>query len=62
MSSSSEESECYISPSLVSSTMVIIRSKKQLKKTIKKRKQQIDYFHHVRKLIERFLFCFVFII
>ncbi len=47
---SSEESECYISPSLSSSTMTIMSSKKRLKKKVKKRKEQIDKLKYVREL------------
>lgn len=47
--SSSEESDCYISPSLTSSTMVMMSSRKQLKKRSKKGRQFVDPSKHVRK-------------
>jgi hypothetical protein len=45
----SEESECYISPSLSSSTMAMISSKKKWKKRSKKGKRQIGNWKYVRR-------------
>jgi hypothetical protein len=48
--SSSQESEGYISPSLSSSIMTVISSKKRLKKKIKKRKQLLGNSKYVRNI------------
>jgi hypothetical protein len=47
--SGSEESDCYISPSLSSSIMTMVTSKKQFKKRIKKKKQYLDVSKNVRR-------------
>lgn len=48
---SCEESECYISPSLLSSTMTVISSRKQLKKKTKRTNRYIDSTKNVRKVV-----------